>query len=91
MSYELPSRVGRFKVDAFFFFRRAPEEGLNLFDRMVVLDIRHDYLTGMREYVATHPDFEPRVEGALVPEYKAVFSTESSIPKWVKCEPEPAA
>ncbi len=81
---ELTSRVGRFEVSGLFFRRLAPDEGTNLFHRMVVLDVRTHLDCGVREYLCIHPDFRPRAEGERVPLYHAVFDSKSAFPAWVE-------
>ena len=81
------SRVGRFKVSGRFFHWLAPGEGVNLFHNMVVLQCHQSYMTDQREYFAIHPDFRPRKEGEVVPEYNAVFSDGQVFPKWEEIKP----
>lgn len=78
------SRRGRFFVDALFFAGLDANEGINLFDRMVVIDVRHTSSWDKREYVALHEQFRPVPAGDITPEYTAVFSRETSLPTWVE-------
>lgn len=82
-----PRQIGRFKVHQRFFDRLAPGEGTNLFDGMVVIDIKRDYLTGDAEYIAVHPQFREIAHGEIVPEYIGYFTHEqgsTSLPNWVE-------
>jgi hypothetical protein len=81
---DFTSRVGRFKVSGVFFRRLAPDEGTNLFDRMVVLDVQRNFMTDEREYFCIHPDFRPRVEGEIAPEYTAIFEAGRVHPRWIE-------
>lgn len=77
-------RIGRFRVSPDFFVRLKPDEGVNLFHRMVVLRTQDHFLSRDREYLAIHPDFREVAEGELFPEYRAVFDTKSLYPTWVE-------
>lgn len=77
------TRIGKFRVSRRFFEGISHDEGVNLFHNMIVLDVRHDITSAYVEYVAIHPDFEPRKDGDVLREYKAHFTERSSTPKWV--------
>ena len=81
------TRIGKFKVSRRFYDGISHGEGVNLFHNMVVLDVRYDLLSAYLEYVAIHPDFEPREDGEELREYGAHFTDKSSIPKWVEKTP----
>lgn len=81
---KIASRVGRFRVAAYFFVRLAPLEGTNVFRDMIVLDVETSWETCDRWYTAIHPDFRPRAEGEKIPEYQAVFHPGSVYPEWVE-------
>lgn len=81
-------RIGRFRVSPVFFVHLGPDEGVNLFHRMVVLRTQEHFLSHDREYLAIHPDFRVVAEGEQFPEYRAVFDTTSPYPTWVEVEVE---
>jgi hypothetical protein len=54
---------------------------------MIVLDVRLDYLSEQREYFAIHPNFRPRKEGELIPEYRAIFKPGEVHPTWEEIKP----
>lgn len=81
------SQRGRFFVDALFFAGLDADEGVNLFHRMVVLDVRHNLGWDAREYVALHHQFRPVAVGELTPEYKGVFELGQIHPRWVEVPP----
>ena len=78
------NKRGIFEVNDQFFNGLCVGDGVNLFSGMVILDMRRDYLQGYREYCAIHADFRPVQIGEITPKYQGVFSTGSTIPKWVE-------
>jgi hypothetical protein len=80
-------RLGRFKVDDEFFRELGHDVGVNLFVGMAVLDIRHDVIDAVREYVAAHRDFRPVREGERIPLYRAVFRDGVVLPEWQEIVP----
>jgi hypothetical protein len=74
--------IGKFKVSCTFIEEAERGDGANLFKDMIVIDIRRDFTTNNLEYLAYHPDFKPIAEGSLIPEYTALFSFDSTYPKW---------
>jgi hypothetical protein len=86
----LPRQIGRFVVHGNFFDRLYPDEGTNLFESMVVLDVKHDWHNNEREYLAVHPAFREVAVGELVPRYHAIFRHEhgaTSLPEWQEVKP----
>jgi hypothetical protein len=77
-----PLRIGRFYVSARFFDSLTPDEGTNLFHRMIVLRAELDRCSYRTEYMAYHPDFRISEDHAFIPEYRAVFSKDSVYPVW---------
>jgi len=75
---------GRFFVSGRFFWDLKPDEGTNLFHRMVVVRVEQQINADRIEYTAVHPDFEPLEPGHLIPEYNAVFHDGEIYPQWVK-------
>jgi hypothetical protein len=85
-----PRNVGRFVVDDVFFLgygRREPNDGVNLFHNMVVLDVRREFHRATREYIAMHPDFRRVETGEQIPEYVATFEAGEIHPKWTERKP----
>lgn len=83
----MSNRIGTFKVDDRFFNKLEPGDGTNLFHDMVVLDIRHDYLSRDRTYFAVHPAFRPVLQGEKYPEYIAIFRDGTALPEWQELKP----
>lgn len=79
-------KLGRFYVSQCFFNKLTDDEGVNLFDRMVVLEAHKDYRYWRTEYLAYHPDFKEVQEGYEVPLYRAIFNDVSSTPYWEKAD-----
>lgn len=78
--------IGMFRVSREFFEDVFPEQGSNLFHKMIVLEARVDWYRGYTLYTAIHPDFRKVSEGETIPNYKGIFSSDSSYPKWVECD-----
>lgn len=84
---DFSNKYGRFTVAHRFYDRLGPDEGVNLFHRMVVLDVKHSFMSHTAEYMAIHPDFRPVSEGEVIPEYVGQFTSDSPYPIWVEVEP----
>lgn len=82
-AYVSPRR-GWFSVDFRFFDRLDVDEGVNLFHRMVVIDVQHKYFDNRVVYHAIHPGFRAVTPGEIIPEYRGVFSPNSIYPTWVE-------
>lgn len=75
-------RIGRFRVDRRFFIELHEGEGANLFAGMVVLDVQRDWSNDQAQYVAIHPDFREVEDGGQFPEYRPVFESGTTVPRW---------
>lgn len=76
-------RVGRFFVAEEFYQDLDPDDGLNIFHRMVVLRAVDAATRFATEYTAVHPAFDEVPRGAVIPTYTAVFTIGSQYPTWV--------
>lgn len=76
--------LGRFYVHRIFFENIQPDEGINLFSRMVILEAKSSWSSPRIEYIAFHADFRLINECDLIPEYEAIFDSTSAAPKWVE-------
>ena len=77
-------RIGRFKVDHHFYDTLDVEEGVNLFDRMVVLDVVHDHVSGVANYTAIHPSYRELPYGEIIPMYVPKFHLGCIAPEWIE-------
>ena len=81
--------IGRFYIDHAFFYGLGTGEGMNMFNRMVVLEATSSFTRCQTEYTAIHPHFEPIHPGQEIPLYKATWQDGSAYPKWERCTQPP--
>lgn len=86
-----PAHLGTFRVHRRFFDHLTPGHGANLFTRMVVVDVHHNWAADEVIYTAVHPDFDVVPEGGQAPEYRPVFAAGETAPRWVRADGSPAA
>lgn len=84
-------RIGKFYVSDKLFEDMSNGNGTNLFFNMIVLFAQSNPMTNKTMYIAHHPDFEPLEVGCEAPEYKPVFSEDTTsygyaygFPTWEK-------
>lgn len=75
-------RIGTFTVSKALIINCIEGEGANLFDRMVVMEVTHDFARDTSTYLAIHPDFDEVKEGLDAPEYVATTFDENGSPTW---------
>ena len=78
------NKRGSFEVHEKFFDGLETLQGVNLFNNMIVLDVRRDVLRQRLEYYAIHPGFRGISVGEIVPKYEAIFTVGEIYPKWVE-------
>jgi hypothetical protein len=84
VSRNMTRQIGRFVIEGAFFDRLQVGYGVNLFDKMIVLDVTRDWMTDRATYTAVHEQFRAIDQGDICPYYKATFTADSVLPKWVE-------
>jgi hypothetical protein len=74
--------LGRFTVTGCLLRSGSYTALAKLFDGVVVLDVRHDWMSECTEFMALHADFADVPEGSVVPEYRALFDDVSGQTRW---------
>lgn len=80
--FEPIKRYGKVVVDRDFLGTTCVNNGLDPFNRMLILSVELDHVRDRLTYIAYHPAFDELEDGAKCPEYRMVFTTGYTTPRF---------